>query len=134
MKQQLDIESRNALVKYRIEKADNSLREAEILAEKGFYDSAVTRLYYACFYISCALLIKNEIETSSHAGVKRMLSLKFIHTGLLDSKFIKSYADLMNGRQLSDYEDFVYQDIVSFTQYKKEAEEFCLEIKRLIEN
>ncbi|MCH5235777.1 MAG: HEPN domain-containing protein [Muribaculaceae bacterium] len=132
MKQHLDIESRKALVDYRIEKSDNALKEADLLAEKGFYDSAVTRLYYACFYIASALLIKNEIEAATHSGVKRMLSLKFIHTGLLDARFIKVYADLLNGRQLSDYEDFVYQNINSYSEYKNEADEFCQEIKKLI--
>ena len=62
MKQHLDNESREALVEYRIEKSDIALKEAELLAEKGFYDSAVTRLYYACYYMACALLIKNGID------------------------------------------------------------------------
>ena len=132
MKKHLDDISRATLVKYRIEKSDRSLMEADCLAEKRFYDSAVTRLYYACYYITSGLLIKNGIEATTHAGVKSMLALNFVRNGILDQKYIRVYSDLLNGRQLSDYEDFIYQDEDSYNEYKSEAKEFCNEIKKLI--
>lgn len=132
MKQTLDEETRKEIIIYRLEKSDNSFKEADILAQNDLFDSAVTRLYYACFHAASALLIANNIECNSHAGVKRMLSLKFINTGLLDKKFIRCFSDLLNGRQLSDYEDFIYQDVQSFNTYRKQANDFCLAIKDLI--
>ena len=38
------------LISYRIERAFESLAEAEVLLEKGFGNTFVNRLYYACFY------------------------------------------------------------------------------------
>ena len=132
MTQKLDPLSREALISYRIEKCETALREASLLAENGFYDNAVTRLYYACFYMASALLIKNEIQTGSHKAVKTMLSLKFVKNGELDSKHIKTYTDLLNGRQLSDYEDFYRQDEESYTFYAIRPNEFIDSIKNLI--
>ena len=70
MKERLEEQSRTDLVKYRIERADETLQEARLLAKEGYYNAAFNRLYYACFYSALALLVKNGISTSSHAGVK----------------------------------------------------------------
>lgn len=132
MKDHLDEESRQAIIKYRIEKSQEALDEAKLLAESSHFDSAVTRLYYACYYLACALLIKNNVEASSHAGVKRMFSLKFVQTGILEQKYSRIFANLMQGRQLSDYEDFIYQNQESFSKYETLAKDFCDKIKSLI--
>lgn len=86
MKDHLDSDSRQAIVTYRIEKSHTAMKEASVLAENHFYDSAVTRLYYACFYAASALLISKGIECGSHSGVKRMFSMHFISTGLIEQK------------------------------------------------
>ena len=132
MNRSLDDESRAALVEYRVEKSDDAIKEARLLAENLHFDSAVTRLYYACFYVATALLIKNKIETGSHKGVKSMLSLKFVVPGKLDKKYVGIYTNLFNGRQLSDYEDFVYQNKESFDIYFEMASDFISEIKKLL--
>ena len=45
MKQELDDESRVALVRYRIDRARETLKEADLLSENGYYNTAVSRLY-----------------------------------------------------------------------------------------
>ena len=37
------------LIKYRIEKALTTFKEAKSLAETGFWGGAANRLYYSCF-------------------------------------------------------------------------------------
>ena len=49
MSETLDEQSRIDLVKYRIERADETLQEAGLLAKEGYYNAAFNRLYYACF-------------------------------------------------------------------------------------
>ena len=129
---QLDPQLRSELVNYRIEKSMLALKEAEIMAQNELFDNAVTRLYYACFYVTLGLLIDNQITTSSHRGVKAMLSLHFVKKNLLETKHIRTYSELLNGRQLSDYEDFFYQDKESYEEYLKKAKEFIETIKSLI--
>lgn len=58
MTEQWDKESKEALIAYRINRTDETLREAELMYNEGHYNGAVNRLYYACYYISMALLLK----------------------------------------------------------------------------
>ena len=78
MKQSMDNESVNALIKYRTERANKTLLEAKTLIENSFYNAAVNRLYYACYYLVSALLVKYRINAQTHAGVKQMFGLHFI--------------------------------------------------------
>lgn len=133
MKDSLDPVSRKELIAYRLEKSKQAMRQAEIMAEHEMYDNAVTRLYYACFYVASALMIKNHIECGSHRGIKTMLALKFVKTGLLDPKFVRIFSELLNGRQLSDYEDFFYQNQESYIKYKEDANEFIRTLSKMIE-
>lgn len=78
MKETLDEQSRRDLVKYRIDRAYETLKEADLLADNSFYNAAVNRLYYACYYATVALLLKHGIMASTHAGVKSMLGLHLL--------------------------------------------------------
>ena len=83
MRETLDQESRDALVSYRMERAYNSLEEALYLENGGYYNAAINRLYYACYYATVALLLKNNISAQTHSGVKTMLGLHFVSKGKL---------------------------------------------------
>lgn len=63
-------EQRVDIVRYRMENARVTLKEVESHRENGFYNTAVNRMYYACYYAACAILIANGIETKSHDGVR----------------------------------------------------------------
>jgi uncharacterized protein (UPF0332 family) len=49
-----------ALIRYRLERAMETLDEAALLYEKGHLHAYVNRLYYACFYAVSALLLSNS--------------------------------------------------------------------------
>ena len=48
---------------YRIQKARETIAEVEVQIKNEFWNTAINRMYYACFYAVSALLVKNEIET-----------------------------------------------------------------------
>ena len=106
----LDDESRKALVEYRLERAYATMEEAAVMTEKEFYNAAVNRLYYACYYATEALLLKHKIEAKSHAGVKAMLGLHFVSKGLVPITIGKILSTLYEKRQSGDYDDFIYCD------------------------
>ena len=56
-------------ISYRIEKADEVYEAAVLLYNASQWNSAVNRLYYACFYAASALLLKRGVGAKSHAGV-----------------------------------------------------------------
>ena len=53
----------NDFMQYRIARARETLDEAEILADSGYWNACVSRLYYACFYVVSALLSKHDLSS-----------------------------------------------------------------------
>lgn len=134
MSETLDEQSRTDLVRYRIERAGETLMEARLLAKEGYYNAAFNRLYYACFYAALALLVKNGLSTSSHAGVRTMLGLHFVSKGVLEKKHGKTFSRLFEIRHSGDYDDFVYCDKEMTDEYTPLAEAFIQRIKELLED
>lgn len=62
MKEQLSQENRNALAAYRYRRSQETLAEVPSLKQLGYYNTAVNRLYYACYYAAVALLIRHGIN------------------------------------------------------------------------
>ena len=73
-------EERLEYSKLRIETAYRTFQAAKVLAQNGFWNSAVNRLYYAIFYAVNALLVCNEVYTQSHSGMRNQFSKYFIKT------------------------------------------------------
>ena len=125
-------ETREAIVAYRLENAYKTLNEIPIHIEHELWNTAINRLYYACYYAVTALLINSGIEAQTHAGVRRMLALHFTKTEKLSIKMNKFYTDLFESRQTSDYADFIYFDRETIEELYKQAIVFVDTIKKLI--
>jgi uncharacterized protein (UPF0332 family) len=97
-------EERKQYVHYRIETAYKTLEAAKVLADNGYWNSAVNRLYYAALYAVNALLVAKGIETKTHSSTKSMFSLHFIKPGILDKKYGRLFSELLDSRQKGDYE------------------------------
>lgn len=132
MKDKLDAESRTAIVDYRLERAEATLTEADYNTEGGYYNAAVNRLYYACYYAASALLLNSEITAHTHSGVKTQLSLHFVRTGLLSIEHGTTFSLLFEKRQASDYSDFAYCDLATVQMLRPRAAAFVEDVKRLI--
>ena len=66
-----------ALVKYRMERAFETLQEAGVLFDAGHINTYVNRLYYACFYAVSALLISRGQSTSKHGYLRSLFHKEF---------------------------------------------------------
>lgn len=100
-------QERTELVKYRISKAKKTLKEIDVLVANELWNTAINRLYYACYYAVSGILLKNGIKVQTHAGVRQMFGLHFIKTGLIERELGKYYSDIFDKRQTGDYDDFV---------------------------
>ena len=99
------------ILKIRLRRAKKSLLEAKAMIENGFNNAALNRLYYACFYGATALLLRKDILTKTHAGVKQMLGLHYISTGVLSQEMGEFYSELLQRRQNADYDDLAETEI-----------------------
>lgn len=127
----IDTETRDAIVNYRLENAHKTLNEIPIHIEHELWNTAINRLYYACYYAVTALLINSGIEAQTHAGVRRMLALHFTKTEKLSIKLSKFYTDLFENRQTSDYADFIFFDREIVEELYKQAIVFVDAIGKL---
>lgn len=132
MKEILDEDSRKALIAYRIQRAYETLKEAEVMIRESFYNASVNRMYYACYYAAVALLLKFDIQAQTHNGVKTMLGLHFISTGKLPLKIGKTFSTLFEKRQSGDYDDFVYCDRNMVEDLYPQAQLFIDSIKEML--
>ena len=128
----LSNEDRINIVKFRIENAEATLSESLEQIGFGYYNTAVNRMYYACYYAASALLITNGIVTKTHDGVLQMLSLHFIKTGILPVEYGKIYRNLFDKRSSGDYEDFFYHTKESAEALFPDAKSFVERIKDLV--
>jgi len=123
---------RKDIVNFRLEKAKSTFSEIKVLIENKFYRTAANRLYYACFYASMALLVKDGYETHTHKGVKVLLGLHYIKEGKMDKSFGKMYEKLFDMRQTGDYEDWVYITEDDLKPLLEPANQFIKTIENLI--
>lgn len=121
---------RKEYVRFRIESSRKTFEAAKVLAQNGFWNSAVNRLYYAVFYAVNALLVLNKIQTKSHSATKSQFSLHFVKTGKFDKKYGRLLAELFDWRQKGDYENIFDYDSDSVQPLFLPVEEFI----SLIEN
>lgn len=119
-------------IKYRFEKAISTINEVEILIEKGFYNTAVNRMYYACFYAVGALLIKHGILVSSHSGSRQKFGSLFVQTGIIDKESGKLFSELFEKRQKGDYNDFFDFDLDTVVRLFGPAKKFINDIGNLL--
>ena len=117
---------------YRIQKSKETIAEVEIQIKNEFWNTAINRMYYACFYAVSALLVKHEIETSSHSGVRQQFGQLFVKTGKFDKKLAKHYTDLFEKRHKGDYNDFFDFDEETVNRLLPVSKEFINSIEKLI--
>jgi uncharacterized protein len=79
-------EERQKLVKYRIKKARETFSEVDLHIENKLWNTAVNRLYYACYYAVIALLVDKDIHAQTYSGVRQMFGLHFVKTGIIDKE------------------------------------------------
>jgi len=97
-------------IKYRLERAKETIKEVQTHIENKYWNTAVNRLYYACFYAVSALLAKEKIDVSSHSGVRQKFGECFVKTGKIDRELAKHFTDLYEKRNKGDYNDFYDYD------------------------
>ncbi len=121
-------------IKYRINHAESTLAEANAIGKMGYLSAALNRYYYACFYAATALLLTIELNPKTHAGVRTLLSLHFIQTGIIRMELGQFFSQLFDKRQRSDYDDYIDVDKETVDNFSILAIEFVATIKKLLIN
>lgn len=108
---------------------DERVKAAEILYKENLYRDSLSRSYYAFFEIVSALLAAKGIISKTHKGGLQQFSLHFIKPKLIDRKYAKIMAQLMEKRGEADYE---FYSIITQKE-AREALKNVKEFKRTVE-
>ena len=133
MNKSLTLDQRISIVRYRMESAESTLAEVETHRTNGFYNTAVNRLYYACYYAATAILIANGIEVKSHDGVRMNLGKHIVQTGILSPKLGRYFSRLFTKRSTGDYDDFFNHSAATVDELIPDAKLFIQTIKDWID-
>ncbi len=104
------------LTRYRLESAKEKLVSAKLLLEAGQYRDSIGRSYYAIFTAVRAILAKDKVDFSKHAGVIAYFQKEYIKTGIFDKQYSKYLQTAFQIRNNCDYDDF-------FIASKQDAQE-----------
>ena len=120
-------------IKLRKESSERTFQAAELLFADNYYNSAVNRLYYACFYIINALFVSTGYSAKTHSGNKTVFFEHFIKTKIFERKFGKLYSDLFEARQQGDYDGYFIFDKETVADLLPQVKEMIETIKNYIE-
>lgn len=98
---------KDTLIRYRKDKARETLDDARMLLRDGTPSSALNRIYYAMFYEVLALLHTKDLSSSKHTGVRAIFNEHFVKAGIVPIELGRLFSRMYDFRQKSDYGDFV---------------------------
>ncbi len=121
------------LAQYRIQKAYNHLKSAEILFNAGMYNDSQGRSYYAMFNAARGLLALKQLDSKKHSGVISLFNQHFVKTGIVDRTAGRNLNKARVKRESSDYADFYLVSKEESYNQLETAKEFVELIKLTLE-
>ena len=87
-----------------LERANESLKAADLMFRNKLFHSAVSEGYYAMFYSAQALILARGENASTHKGVLALFSKLYVKTGEVDRSFSAMISTAFSARGKADYE------------------------------
>ena len=117
-----------ARVRFRLQRAEDSLGVVRVLLDQGMWREAASRVYYACFYAVSALLLCEGRSRSKHSGVMSLFDELWIKPGRLPAEVGAFYHLIFDRRQKGDYEDVSTFGRADVESWLKQGGEFINQI------
>ena len=124
--------SNEDIIKYRLVKSEQTLKEAYDNVKLGNWSLVANRLYYATYYLVLAVNMKNGDYSKTHTGTFSIFSKNYIATGILSREEGNLYRNLFSMRQSGDYDDFFDWTEKDIKPVLPEVEKLLVKIKKLI--
>jgi uncharacterized protein (UPF0332 family) len=125
---------REALIRYRIDQAFNTIAEVDKLIESDLLTIAVNRMYYGIFYCLIAVALKYEFKSSKHLQLIGWFNQNFIKTGLIDLKYGRILRDAFKNRSDGDYVPYISFKEIDVVKMRNEMEDFIRTISSFMQN
>ena len=107
-----------------LQKAQSSIDAAKLLVSEAFFDFAISRAYYAMFYVAEALLLEDALNFSKHSAVIAAFGKHFVKTGRAPVHFHRYLIDAQDSRLIGDYDPMPTLSKHKASQQIERAEQF----------
>ncbi len=121
------------LIRFRRDRAKETLADAGMLLSGGSPASALNRIYYAMFYEVLALLHTQDLASAKHSGVRALFNERFVKVGIVPVEQGRLFARMYDFRQKSDYGDFVQIEPEKVAEWYEQAAAFIDGLDQIIE-
>lgn len=106
------------------QRAEQALREAQVLADSKLYEGATSRAYYAAFHATQAALLTESLQPKSHHGVMYLFVHHFVKTGRIEPRYSQILARAAKYREEADYRHTMVFTAEQTTQTIHEVTDF----------
>lgn len=86
-----------------VERSTQYLSSAEVLLDRGDPASAISRAYYAMFFLARALLKRRNVEPRTHSGMVGQFGLKLVKSGPIEEEFGRAFREAQQLREFAEY-------------------------------
>ena len=114
--------------------AREELETARDNIARGHYRAAVSRAYYAVFYIASAALFSQSVVRGKHSGVESAFSEYLVKPGHVEVEFGRLYQKARRQREEADYAEDVTVDEAIARQTLADAERFTDRLERFLKD
>jgi uncharacterized protein (UPF0332 family) len=121
-----------AYAQLRLERAREELETARDNIAHRHYRAAVSRAYYAVFYMASAALFSRSVQRAKHSGVESAFSQYLVKPGDIEPEFSRLYQRARRQREEADYADEPDIDETTARQTLTDAERFVDRLERFL--
>lgn len=125
-------ENQRANARAEVRKARQAMAAADRLIEAGFFDDAVSRLYYAVFHMASAVLLSVNVEVKTHAALQSLFAQHVVRAGLVAPDCSRRLAALFGVRQQVDYNRHFTIDAAGARDERARAADLMAELEAVL--
>jgi len=125
-------ENKKENISEEIKRAKETMAAVNLLFDNGFFNDAVSKLYYFLLYNIRALLLTKGLEPKSHEGALRLFGQHFVKPNIFSPSDSHIFSKLMKYREEADYNPSYIFTKEDFIEFKKEAEHLADDISNYL--
>ena len=122
------------LAKYRLERAKEDLKDAELLYKNNSLLSANNRAYYSIFHSIRAVLSIERVDFKRHKDVTAYFNKNYVHTGIFPKIIGKKIGQAFQIWEDSDYDDQFIADASQTNNQIETAKELIDLVEKYIKD
>lgn len=130
----LSKEEKLELSNYRLNSAEENLKDSKTLFDLKSYRNSIGHSYYTIFSSMRAILALDGVDFKKHSGVISYFQREYIKSNILDKNYSYIIDKAFRYRSRSDYQDFYVAYKSDAEEQYNNAKEFLEEVKKYIEN